>query len=117
MVKKHSHATDTDSLLIHVETEDVYADMKTNTDLHDFSDYPPDHSCHSMVNKKVENKFKDKCNGHQIAEFVGFRPKMYSILEAGGANIKRAKGAQEVVVKKDLRHGLYKQCLDEGIDR
>ena len=38
---------------------------------------------------------------------------MYSILEASRNNIKKAKGVQRVVVKKDLRHELYKLCLDE----
>ena len=38
---------------------------------------------------------------------------MYSILEVNGDNIRKAKGVQKTVVKKDLRHGLYKQCLDE----
>ena len=38
---------------------------------------------------------------------------MYSILEVNGAKIRKAKGVQKTVVKKDLRHELYKQCLDE----
>ena len=37
---------------------------------------------------------------------------MYSILEVNGAKIRKAKGVQKTVVKKDLRHELYKQCLD-----
>jgi len=48
-----------------------------------------------------------------VAEFVGLCPKMYSILEASGGNIRKAKGVQRTVVKKDLCHELYKQCLDE----
>ena len=63
--------------------------------------------------RKVVGKFKDECCGRPISEFVGLRPKMYSILEASGNNIKKAKGVQRVVVKKDLRHELYKLCLDE----
>ena len=105
--------TDTDSLLFLVETDDIYKDMRENAEEYDFSDYPKDHPCHSTANKKVVGKFKDECCGRPIAEFVGLRPKMYSILEAGGANIRKAKGVQRAVVKKDLRHDLYKQCLDE----
>jgi hypothetical protein len=41
---------------------------------------------------------------------------MYSILEACGNNSKRAKGVPKVVLKKDLRHEHYKQCLVEGIE-
>jgi len=105
--------TDTDSLLFQVETEDVYANMKTNAIQYDFSDYPIDHPNHSIENKKVVGKFKDECCSRPITEFVGLRPKMYSILEVNGANIRKAKGVQKTVVKKDLRHELYKQCPDE----
>jgi len=104
--------TDTDSLLFEVETDDVYADMKANAAQYDFSDYPRDHPNHSIENKKVVGKFKDECCGQPIAEFVGLRPKMYSILGTE-SNITKAKGVQRTVVKKDLRHELYKQCLDE----
>jgi len=38
---------------------------------------------------------------------------MYSIFGANGDNIRKAKGVVRTVVKKDLRHELYKQCLDE----
>ena len=55
--------TDTDSLLIEIETEDVYKDMAQKQDLYDTSVYPQD---------------------HPIAEYVGLRPTMYSILEASG---------------------------------
>jgi len=62
----------------------------------------------------VVGKFKDECNSRPITEFVGLRPKMYSILEASGRIIKKAKGVQGIVVRKDLCHELYKQCLNQG---
>ena len=65
-------------------------------------------------------KFKDECNGVPIAEFVGLRPKMYSIkksnkfdFQASGSEIRKAKGVQRAVVKKDLHHEMYKECLFE----
>ena len=61
-------------------------------------------------------KLKDECNGRPITEFVGLRPKMYSILEVNEENIRKAKGVQKTVVKKDLRHVLYKQCLKQRRD-
>lgn len=105
--------TDTYSLLFQIETEDVYADMKSRAYEYDFSDYPKNNPCHNTENKKVVGKFKDECSNLPTAEFVGLRPKMYSILKASGDNIKKAKGIQRTVVKKDLRHELYKQCLNE----
>jgi len=95
--------------LFEVETDDVCADKKAN----DFSDYPRDHPNHNIENKKVVGK--DECCGRPITEFVGLYPKMYSIFEAGGSNIKKAKGVQRVVVK-GIRHELYKHCLDERME-
>jgi hypothetical protein len=53
--------TDTDSLLYKVETENVYEDMRQHAEEYDFSDYPKDHQCYSVENKKVVGKFKDEC--------------------------------------------------------
>ncbi len=35
--------TDTDSLLMEVQTENIYQDMDQNLDLYDTSDFPKDH--------------------------------------------------------------------------
>ena len=54
---------------------------------------------------------KDECAGRPIAEFIGLCPKMYTILAAGGGNIKKAKGVKKNVVKKHIRHEQYKEAL------
>ena len=73
--------TDTDSLLLEIETEDFYEYMKSNENLYDTSDFPKEHPLYSDANKKVLGKMKDECNGTPIAESVCLRPKMYSILK------------------------------------
>ncbi|XP_074645871.1 uncharacterized protein LOC141902131 [Tubulanus polymorphus] len=103
--------TDTDSLLLEIETEDIYEDMESNNDHYDTSDYQGNHPLHSNVNKKVLGKMKDECAGTPIQEYVGLRPKMYSILKADQTNIKKAKGVKKNVVKKQIRHEQYKECL------
>ena len=105
--------TDTDSLLLEIEAEDVYKGMVQNQTLYDTSDYPQDHPLYSSANKKVLGKLKDECAGRAIAEYVGLRQKMYSILEAGGINTKKAKGVKKNVVKKHIRHEQYKEALFE----
>jgi len=45
--------TDTDSLLLEIETDDVYKDIETNKNPYDTSDYPKEHPLHSNINKKV----------------------------------------------------------------
>ena len=103
--------TDTDSLLLEIQTEDVYKDMSASAGFYDTSDYPKDHPQYSEDNKKVVGKMKDECAGRLIAEYVGLRPKMYSILEVDGGNIKKAKGVKKSVVKKNITHGQYKEAL------
>ena len=100
--------TDTDNLLLEIETEDVYKDIAQNQTLYDTSDYPQDHPLYSSGT--VLGKLKDECAGRAIAEYVGLRPKMYSILEAGGKNTKKAKGVKKNVVKKHIRHEQYKEA-------
>ena len=74
--------TDIDSLCYHIQTENIYDDMKEDSDHFDFSDYPPGedgHFLHSNKNKKVLGKFKDELNGELAIEFIGLKAKMYSI--------------------------------------
>ena len=105
--------TDTDSLLIEIQTEDVFADMAATADLYDTSDYPKDHPLYSATNKTVLGKMKDECAGAPIAENVGLRPKMYSILRADEKTIRKAKGVKRAIVKKLLHHEQYKEALFE----
>ena len=56
---------------------------------------------------------KDECAGRPIAEYVGLRPKMYSILEASEKSIKKAKGVKKNTVKKHIHHEQYKEALFE----
>lgn len=74
-------ATDTDSFMLHIETEDVYEDMKKERELFDTSDYVdnfPVKDLKSNENKKIPGKFKDEYNGIPIREFCGLRSKMYA---------------------------------------
>ena len=56
---------------------------------------------------------KDECAGRPIAEYVGLRPKMYSILEASGKSIKKAKVVKKNTVKKHNHHEQYKEAIFE----
>ena len=101
--------TDTDSVIIHVQTEDIFADMERNLDEYDTSNYPADHPLFSMANKKVIGKMKDELGGRLMTEFIGLHPKMYSY--DGEDSGKRAKGVKKSVLKKTLTHEDYKKCL------
>ena len=108
--------TDTDSLCYHVTCPDIYNDIKTDMlDHYDTSDSPKDHKCYSEVNKKRLGSFKDETVDVPIVEFVGLRSKMYLILLADGSSKNTAKGIQHHFAKKNLKHDLYKKCLDDQI--
>ena len=100
--------TDTDSLCYHIKTKDFYKEMRT--DEYDLSDYPEGSDFHSTKNKKVLGKFKDECNGAAPAEFVGLRPKMYSLKIPEQKDKKTAKGVQGSAQKK-ITHADYRRCL------
>jgi hypothetical protein len=83
MVKKYKDKitlilTDTDSLIYHIKTDDLYDDFNKMKEKFDFSDYPKDHKNFSEENKKLIGKFKDEANGKQIIEVVALRAKMYA---------------------------------------
>ena len=103
--------TDTDSVIIHVQTEDIYQDMQANISDYDTSNYPADHPLYSDQNKKVTGKFKDELGGRLMTEFIGIRPKMYSYV--GEESGKRAKGVKKSVLKKTITHEDYRSCLFE----
>ena len=108
--KLHLLFTDTDSLCVSIQTQDVYNDMLGMQSHLDCSDYPVDHFLHNTKNKKVLGKFKDEMNGQLIYEYVGLRAKMYSILWSQGT-VKTCKGINRAVNKLVLKHNMYKDCL------
>ena len=103
--------TDTDSLGYEIETRDVYKELREDKQLFDNSDYPKDSLYFSAENKKVIRKFKDEAAGMPIREFVDLRCKMYSYVKDNGKNEKTAKGVRKYVIKKNITHGNYKDCL------
>ena len=103
--------TDTDSLLVDIKTKDVYKDMSETKDEYDFSDYPTDHPLYDETNKKVIGKLKDECAGAPIAEYIGLRPKLYSVLRTDEQLIKKAKGTKKYVIKKQINFENYKDAL------
>ena len=101
--------TDTDSLILDIQTEDVYKDMQQESWAYDTSNYPKDHPLYSATNKKVLGKMKDECGGDAIQEVVAVRSKMYSVLSK--KNIRKAKGVKKNVIEKEITHEHYKEAL------
>src|SRR5258705_5609056 len=101
---------DTDSFMYHIETEDMYKDMKDNSDRFDLSDYPPNHFMYNAVNKKQLGVMKDELAGHIALGFVGLNPKAYSLLLCDGARKYACKGVSK---KCGLSHSDYEEVLND----
>ncbi|XP_033729514.1 uncharacterized protein LOC117318662 [Pecten maximus] len=104
--------TDTDSFIYTIETDNWYQDMIENLDLFDTSNFPKDNALYSTDNCKVLGKMKDECGGQVIEEFVGLKPKMYSV-KCGEIEKKTAKGVKKCVIDKQLKHEAYQLCLQQ----
>ena len=106
--------TDTDSLCYEIQTEDFFKDISEDVeDYFDTSNFPKDHPSGIPVgkNKKVPGMMKDEAGGRIIEEFVGLRAKLYSYRMFEGKEEKKCKGIKKSVVRKDISHENYKECL------
>jgi hypothetical protein len=103
--------TDTDSLCLHIQTDDLYSDMLEDLDKYDTSNYDRDSPLYSTTNAKVVGKMKDECGGKPIAEFVGLRAKMYSLSIPGEPDKLTCKGVKKSYVAKNLRHSTFLETL------
>ena len=54
---------------------------------------------------------KDEAGGRIIEGFIGLRAKLYSYRVFEGKEEKKCKGIKKSVVRKDISHEDYKECL------
>ncbi|XP_026285709.2 uncharacterized protein LOC113211531 [Frankliniella occidentalis] len=106
-------ATDTDSLIVHVFTDDIYADMSEMSEHFDTSDYPTSHPLYSLQNKKVMGKFKDEMNSEPIISFIGLRAKMYSFKTKAHKEKSVGKGIPRAALKSQLCFEDYQNCITQ----
>lgn len=104
--------TDTDSFILHIETDDFYKDILENLDKYDTSNYPINNIYNiPRVNNKVPGLFKDELLGIIITHYIGLRSKMYSIRAGGVDAYKKAKGVKQYVLKKEIKFEDFENCL------
>ena len=126
--KVKMHYTDTDSMFLSIQTDDLYNDIANDLKFannFDFSNYSNDHPLFNNFgnkeeliniknnNKGVFGKFKDEAGGKIINECCFIRAKMYSYIKEGEAETektKRAKGVKKSSIKY-ITHQKYKNCL------
>ena len=101
--------TDTDSLLMEIKTEDLYADMINDPYWFDFSQYPPNAACFQKLglcketieelqntNRMVYGKMKDETNSMPVLRYVCLKCKSYGIQIQG--KCKDCEGIRACVV-------------------
>ena len=109
---------DTDSFIMHIETEDFYKDIaddvkeRFGTSNYDKNDNRP---LSIGINKKVIGMFKDELGGKIMIEFCALRAKTYAYLMEDGSEHKKAKGTKKCIVKRELMFKHYKDCLFNDI--
>ena len=78
--RAHLLFTDTDSLMVEVETADIYTDMVNSREMYDLSNYPathPKYNADFVLNRAKVGLMKDEAAGSIITEFVALRPKIF----------------------------------------
>ncbi|XP_024879110.1 uncharacterized protein LOC112459306 [Temnothorax curvispinosus] len=109
--------TDTDSLIYHIECEDVYENVKRDIVRFDTSDYAIDNAYGiTLENKKVPGLMKDENNGAIMTEFVELRAKMYALRVDGKKDCKKAKGVKSNVIARTITFDDYTRCLRDEIE-
>ena len=106
--------TDTDSLVIHIKTDDFYKDIANDVErLFDTSNYNKKDNRPLPIdkNKKVIGMFKDEIGGKIMTEFCALRAKTYAFKLDDDTEVKKAKDTKKYIVKRELMFENYKGAL------
>ncbi|KYQ52666.1 hypothetical protein ALC60_08197, partial [Trachymyrmex zeteki] len=107
----------TDSLIYHVECDDVYDIVKRDINRFDTNDYSIDNAYGiPLANKKVPGLMKEN-NGAIMIDFVGLRAKMYALRVQGKKDTKKAKSDKSSVMTKSITFEDYTRCLNDEMTR
>ena len=85
IIKKNFDATLLYSFLYEFRSKDLYNEIEKNHELRnqfDFLNLPATHPLYTNENLRVTLKFKDEFAGEIIQEYVGLKPKLYSIISS-----------------------------------
>lgn len=105
--------TDTDSLILEIQTDNFYEDMKQNLVKFDTSNYPTPNIHNMPITTSVVGKFKDEYCGIPIESFYGTGAKAYCIKTKNSLD-KKAKGISKSTIKKQLDLSLYKHVVEKN---
>jgi len=105
------------SLIYHIECNDVYAVMKHDINRFETSDYAIDNAYDvPLVNKKVPGLMKNENKSAIMTKFVGLRAKMYVLRFDDKKDAKKAQGIKSNVIARSIMFNDYMQCLNVTIE-
>ena len=105
---------DTDSFVIHIETEDFYKDIADDVERSfGTSNYVKDDKrpLPIGINEKVIGMFKDELSGKIMIEFCALRAKTYAYRLDDDTEKKKAKGTKKCSVKREITLKNYMDSL------
>ena len=77
----------------------------------DFSNYSKDSKLFDDTNKNVIGKMKDEYGGVTIDQFIGLKPKMYSIEKIDGSESSTAKGVNIATEFYEFKYVLFNKKI------
>jgi hypothetical protein len=102
--------SDTDSVMYHIFTDNVYEHMYEDRAFYDTSNYSEDNKLYSKTNARVVGLFKDETAGVAIREWVGLKAKLYSFIT--DKSKIAAKGVKKSFIDHHVTHDLFLQTLE-----
>ena len=102
--------TDTDSLLLHIQTDDIYQDMKEHKWLYDTSNYPKDHPLHDATKQKGLGQDERRVRWRADRRSSGAEAEDVLDQESGEQH-KEGEGGEKNVIEMEVTHEHYKEAL------
>ena len=109
--------TDTDSIGVELQSQDLCADLRPLMDILDTSSLPPDHELYDPRYARVQGRLKIEYGGYTIQRFAGITSKVYSaelVHPSGEKVIYKAKGVQRSALRRSVSFEDYQRCIFES---
>ena len=110
--------TDTDGFILHIQSEDLYEEIKEDVKEHyDTRKYPKNSPLFTEDNAFKLGCLKDECNGKIMREFCGTCAKSYSYtIEGETIENKKCKGVKDSAIE-ELTIKDYLNCVLDGEEK
>lgn len=110
--------TDTDSLAVELQSDDIVEDLRPLMDVLDTSSLPPEHPLYDARYARVQGRLKIEYGGFRIQRFAAVRSKVYALDLAspnGKSVVYKAKGVQKSALKRSVEFEDYKRCVFDSV--